>query len=74
MTASTATFVLTSAGPGFVPDGTSVLVATNERTVILRPRGDRGSYSDIKVGARLAVVGAYDAVTQVLTALEIRLR
>jgi hypothetical protein len=74
VTASTATFVLASAGPGFVPDGTSVLVATNERTVILRPRGDRGSFSDIKVGARLAVVGAYDAVTQVLTALEIRLR
>ncbi len=74
VTAASATFVLTSAGPGFVPDGTSVLVATTDKTVILRPRGDRGSFSDIKVGAKLAVVGAYDAITQVVTALEIRLR
>ncbi|MCX6359489.1 MAG: DUF5666 domain-containing protein [Armatimonadetes bacterium] len=74
VTAASATFVLTSAGPGFFPDGTSVLVATTDKTAILRPRGDRGSFSDIKVGAKLAVVGAYDAITQVVTALEIRLR
>ena len=70
--ATNETFILTVTKANFTPTGTTVHVVTTAKTAYCGSKG-KLTFADLTAGAKVQVVGTFDAATQTLTATHISL-
>ena len=69
---SSPNFVLTVKEASFKPTGATITVATTATTVISKD-GKAITFADLTMGARMKIIGTFDATTQTLTATKIKI-